>query len=335
MILIHKNLKFKCLFVITLLLSVLTVGCSKNKSEPGSSEKIVLTSFYPMYIAALNVTENISGIRLVNMAAPAAGCLHDYQLTASDAALLEKASVLIVNGGGMESFLEKAVSLNKKLVVIDASKDVEFIRSIVDDIHNHRSHSHSYRHHHNNHKDHKDNKDNETDDAAEVNSHVWLSIDNYIQQVKTIAGHLAAWDSVNSGGYAGNAQTFADALQEFKTEANKKLADISNRKIAVFHEGFVYFAQEFGLTVAAVIEREPGVEPNAAEIISTVRTIKKAGVKALFTEPQYTSAAARTISAETGLPLFTLDPVVSGSMTKDSYITAMKKNIETLKEALQ
>ncbi|MCL2689329.1 MAG: metal ABC transporter substrate-binding protein [Chitinispirillia bacterium] len=323
MILIHKNLFLKSLFSISLLLSVLTWNCGKNNGSIGSSEKIVLTSFYPMYIAALNVTENIPGIRLVNMAAPSSGCLHDYQLTTSDAALLEKASVLIVNGGGMESFLEKAVSLNRKLMVIDASEEIEFIRGTGDD--------HNHSHHHN----HKDKNDGSMDDDAEVNSHVWLSIGNYIQQVMTVAKHLSAWDRVNSAGYAKNAQMFADSLQEFKAEADKKLSDISNRKIAIFHEGFAYFAQEFGLTVAAVIEREVGVEPNAAEIISTVRTIKKAGVKALFTEPQYTSAAARTISAETGLPLFTLDPVVSGSMTKDAYITAMEKNIETVKKALK
>jgi len=319
MILIHKNLLLRSLLSISFLLSVLTAGCGKNSGEAGGGEKIVLTSFYPMYIAALNVTENIPDIRLVNMAAPAAGCLHDYQLTAADAAILEKAAVLIVNGGGMESFLEKAVSLNRQLMIIDASENVEFIRGSADNGHNHNNH----------------HKNGNLGDDAEVNSHVWLSIDNYIQQVKTISERLSAWDSVNSDGYIKNAQAFVASLQELKTKANEQLSAVSNKKIAIFHEGFAYFAQEFGLTVAAVIEREPGVEPSAAEIISTVRTIKKTGVKALFTEPQYTSAAARTISAETGLPLFTLDPVVSGSMTKDSYIAAMKKNVETVKKALQ
>ncbi|MDR2727608.1 MAG: metal ABC transporter substrate-binding protein [Chitinispirillales bacterium] len=326
MIFSHKNLLIKCLLPAALLLLVLTIYCGKNSGEVSGNEKIVLTSFYPMYIAALNVTENIPGIRLVNMAAPAAGCLHDYQLTAADGALLEKAAVLIVNGGGMESFLEKAVSLNKNLIVIDASENVEFIRSSTD---NHHNHNHSHSHSHGN------DDDDDIDDDAQVNSHVWLSIQNYIHQVETITKYLSAWDSVNSAGYVKNAQNFIAELHEFKKESDEKMASVSDKKIAIFHEGFAYLAWEFGLTVAAVIEREPGVEPSASEIISTVRTIKKTGVKALFTEPQYTSAAAKTISAETGLPLFTLDPVVSGSMTNDSYITAMRKNIETLKRALE
>ena len=49
-------------------------------------------------------------------------------------------------------------------------------------------------------------------------------------------------------------------------------------------------------------------------------------------------AAAETIARETGAKLYSLDPVVTGEATpdaKDAYLDAMRKNMETLKEALQ
>jgi zinc transport system substrate-binding protein len=61
-------------------------------------------------------------------------------------------------------------------------------------------------------------------------------------------------------------------------------------------------------------------------------------VKVLFTEPQYSPAAAETIARETGAKIYTLDPVVTGEADEqamDAYINAMKKNMEVLKEALQ
>ena len=36
------------------------------------------------------------------------GCLHDYTLTSKDVRLLNDAAVLVINGAGMESFVEDA-----------------------------------------------------------------------------------------------------------------------------------------------------------------------------------------------------------------------------------
>ena len=58
----------------------------------------------------------------------------------------------------------------------------------------------------------------------------------------------------------------------------------------------------------------------------------------LFTEPQYSPVAAQTIASETVAKMYELDPVVTGGANEeamDAYITAMKKNMEVLKEALQ
>jgi len=105
-----------------------------------------------------------------------------------------------------------------------------------------------------------------------------------------------------------------------------------------FHEAFPYFAKEFGLHILTVIEREPGSEPTPAELQAVIEQVKPLAAKVLFTEPQYSPDAAKTIARETGARIYTLDPVVTGEANEsamDAYLTTMRKNMETLKEALQ
>ena len=119
---------------------------------------------------------------------------------------------------------------------------------------------------------------------------------------------------------------------------HKDLAPFAGKEIVTFHEAFPYFAKEFNLKIAAVIDREPGTEPTPQELEDTIEIIKKAGIKAVFTEPQYSPGAANTISKETGAKIYTLDPVVTGEANdgaKNAYIETMQKNAATLVKALQ
>ena len=62
------------------------------------------------------------------------GCLHDYQLTPQDLKTLENADILIINGAGMESFLDDIISQYPNLEIIDASSGLNLLE---DDIHSH------------------------------------------------------------------------------------------------------------------------------------------------------------------------------------------------------
>ena len=66
----------KKIFFILLMIFTLT-GCGKN-SDDGKLK--IVTSFYPMYIDAVNIAGNIDGIEVINLTKPQTGCLHDYQL---------------------------------------------------------------------------------------------------------------------------------------------------------------------------------------------------------------------------------------------------------------
>jgi zinc transport system substrate-binding protein len=287
----------KQMFVLITLVSLISVSCGKKESS--NHNKIILSSFYPVYIIALNVADGIPGVSVQNMTPPITGCLHDYSLSTEDMIKLEKASIFLVNGAGMESFIEKAAKSNSSLKICELSKNIDLIGS-----------------------------------GKDRNPHVWVSVSNVITMTKNCASYLSEADPKNSLIYTKNAEAYIKKLSSLKTEMDKSLKPYNGSKIVTFHEAFPYFAKEYEFNIVAVIEHEPGSEPSAKEIADTIRIVNKSGVKALFAEPQYPSSSAEIISKETGVLLYNLDPAVTGSETKNAYINIMRKNKDVLVKAL-
>ena len=280
-----------------------TAGCGPRKTaSPTVENRIILASFYPMYVTALNVANGVPGVIVKNMTKPQTGCLHDYQMTPDDMQTISKAWCFVVNGGGMESFLDKVTAHYPSMKIIPASTGIPLMTG-----------------------------DGEEGD----NPHVWVSVSNSIVQVNNVCKGLCEADPEHAALYQTNAATYVKKLEALRTRMHEGLANIASRNIITFHEAFPYFAQEFGLTIAAVIEREPGSEPSAGELAETVDIVRKNTVKALFAEPQYPARAAETIARETGAHLHTLDPAVSGPDSPDAYIQIMDENLRVLMEALK
>ena len=296
----------KILSLLLLVLSVALVGCggADKTAEKKSAEPFrIVTSFYPMYVATINITDGVDGVEVYNMTKPQTGCLHDYQLMTEDMKTLEKADAFVINGAGMEDFMDKVTEQQKKLKVIGASRGIELI--------------------------HDDEGDN---------PHVWLSVTNEIAQVRNIADQLKEADPAHAEKYEKNAAAYIEKLTALKNEMHAALDNVPHKDIVTFHEAFPYFAKEFHLNIIGVVEREPGTEPTPTELQETIEQVKALPTKVLFTEPQYSPAAAETIARETGAKIYTLDPVVTGEATpaaKDAYIDTMKKNMKVLQEALQ
>ena len=293
--------------LISLLLLVImcfmALGCDSKQAE--KKDFTIVTSFYPMYIDVINITKDVEGVKVINMTKPQTGCLHDYQLTTEDMKTLEQADVFVANGAGMESFLDKATKQNKNMKVVEASnyKDINFIK-----------------------------------DGDEDNPHVWMSVTYSIAQVKAITAALCEADPANKDAYRKNALDYCMKLEKLKKEMHEELDDLPHKDIVTFHEAFPYLAKEFKLNIVSVIEREPGTEPTPQELETTIAKVNTLPVKVLFTEPQYSPAAAETIAKETGAKIYQLDPVVTGEANleaMDAYISAMRKNMNILKEALQ
>lgn len=234
------------------------------------------------------------------MTKPQTGCLHDYQMTPADMKKLENADIFVANGAGMEDFIDDIVKERKELHVIDSSANIPLIA-----------------------------------DEHGVNPHVWVSVSRCIMQVQNIATELSKLDPNHAEQYRRNTEEYIARLKDLQNKMHAAIDPLLNKKIITFHEAFPYFAEEFNLEIVGVIEREPGTAPTPAEFTNIINQVKNLPTKALFAEPQYSSAASDAIANETGARIYTLDPVVTGEDNIDSYIEAMQKNAETLQTALK
>lgn len=317
-------MKIKKIILINILvyLTLALVGCQNNvvNQTKNESNLNIITSFYPMYIATANIVDGVENVNLECLASPEVGCLHDYQLTVKDMMKMENADIFIINGGGMESFLDKAISVYPEMKIINASELIlgEVPSGDIHEEEHHDEHGHNHEHLH-----------------GSTNPHVWVSIDLHIHQIEEITRNLIKIDSENKEKYEKNAREYITKLESLSEEMHKELDELPNKNVITFHEAFHYFAEEFGLNVMTVIEREPGTSPSARDVADIIDTVREHDVSAIFVEPQYLKTAANTISNETGVKVFELDPATSGNFEKDAYIEIMKKNLEVLKEALK
>ena len=259
----------------------------------------IATSFYPVYISTINVAKNVPGVQVANLTKPFAGCLHDYQLAPDDLKTLAETDVFVVNGLGMESFLDKAAGEIPGLKILNASREIEPIKG-----------------------------------AGGINPHVWLSVTLAIKQVKAIAAGLAEHDPAHAFLYLQNCDDYVRKLETLRSRMQSELKSLKTREIVTFHEAFPYFAREFNLNIIAVVEREPGSEPGAREMAETIELIRKSKARAIFIEPQYPDKSARAIARETGTAVCVLDPAVTGPMAEDAYLRIMEANLAALVKTL-
>ena len=277
----------------------------------------VVTSFYPLYIFAQNILKDVPGVALSNLTHPTTGCLHDYQLLAGDMRALSTADALIINGGGMEAFLDPVREQFKALSVIDTSLGIELIPAF--DL---------------GHEEDETQEEHAQHDHGVFNAHIWLDPQNAIMMSAAMAQALGLLLPQSAAHISANLEAFTARLSTLDEEIREQLSSLKSRDIVTFHEAFPYFAKAYGLHVVAVLALEPEQALTPQMLAVLVEKVKAANLPPLFTEPQYEDRAARAVALETGALIYELDPIVTGDGAPDAYEQGMRRNAQTLVSAL-
>lgn len=279
---------------------LLLTGCGKAENEENETFDIV-TSFYPTYIFTKNIVKDIPNVKLENMSESHSGCLHDYHLTTRDMKKIEDAEVFIINGAGLESFLEKVYE-KEGLEVIDASSELELLPSLYEE---------------------------------KVNEHTWLSITNAIAQVEKIGNELSKIDKTNAEKYLENTNIYIDRLKTLRNDLRESLYCIEKDiKIVTTHDAFPYLAKDFDIEIVDVIEKEEGTSPTQKEMKSIIENIKENSVCGIFMEPDYSNKLANTIATEGNVNVYILDSITNGDGKLEDYEDKMRENINTIKKSV-
>ncbi len=294
--------KLLSLFIGLLLLLLPVFACSET----------IVTSFYPVWILALNLTEGIDGVEVTNLAEPSTGCLHDYTLQNSDMVVLSGADALLVNGAGMESFLPVITGAYPNLSVIDATAGLPFLSETeIVEI-------------------------GEPEEGETVNSHLWLDPQRAAGMAANLAEGLIRLMPSRSEQIERNLEQFRDRLLSLDATLKEGLVGF-NRQVIIFHEAFPYFAEACGLRAAAVVNKEPEDSLPTAQLVRITELIRSEEELPLILKSQEEDPSVSTLVYETGVPVCELDPLTSGPEDPplDYYESVMIQNMKALQDAVR
>jgi zinc/manganese transport system substrate-binding protein/manganese/iron transport system substrate-binding protein len=260
---------------------------------------------------------------------------HSYDPSAADLAALGSADVLVINGAGLEEWLDDAVSASGfDGTTIDASTGIELSEVEAGDDHDH-AHAEEEAHAEGTHTDeahtdeahaeethgedeHAEGEHAEGDDHAHEsgNPHIWTDPARALQMVATIASGLAEADPAASAEFTANAGAYEAELTELDTWIRENVDQVpaAERLLVSNHDAFTYFVDAYGITyVGSVIPSfDDNAEPSAAQIDELVAAIEATGVKAVFSEASISPKAADTIAAEAGVTVYSGDEALYG-----------------------
>ena len=341
--------------ITTIIINLSKVNRKDTRVSGQDPEKIqVVTAFYPMYIIGLNIADHMDNVEVTNLTEPNTGCVHDYQLTTDNMKLLSDADVIIVNGGGLEGFLDEVIGNYPNLRVIDSSKGISMLPyGDHEDTEDHDGDPKEAGGEIGNHPKEAGGVTGDHHEHGDYNPHIWLDPQAYIQQIENVRDGLTAYIQDRN---AANELT-EDRAKELTTtieqnaadyidkvsELDRKLSEIhpegshqnsektAAEGVAIFHEAFAYLANRLGLKVEYAVEIDSESALSASDIAQIIDLVNEGRIHYLFAENRYGDMITARIQGETDAEVTLLDPIVTGDGSKDSYLNSMEKNIELLK----
>ena len=166
--------------------------------------------------------------------------------------------------------------------------------------------------------------------------HVWLDpvlVRDHL--VPAIAGGLAQADAGRAPAYHAAAAEFQAALAQLDTDIRTTLAPATQRGYIAFHAAWRYFGRRYGLQELAVVESFAGKEPSAYEIAALIERARRAHVRALLLEPQFSPRAAEQIAREINAQVVLVDPLGGPDLPERThYVELMRYNLAAFAKAL-
>ena len=298
-------------------------------SADAEKESFVITaSFYPVYIAALNVAGDIDGVEVRNLTQPQTGCLHDYQLTTEDMKAMADSDVLLINGGGIESFVSKVAKTYPKLSIINLSAS---FAELPEEDEEEEDHDHED-------ADHEDADHDHDHDHGEQNSHFWMDIELYRKEVESMEEGLSIRDPVHADQYKKNAEAYLKKLESLQSEEAELKAALSGKKVVVFHEAFLYLAEDLDMQVTMTMDLDEERQVSAGEVRQVLDALALSDDKIIFAERTYGEEMGDRMTEEASATVIYLDPLTrpkdGQESEQDGYLLAMQENFDQIRTTL-
>ncbi|MDO5047208.1 MAG: zinc ABC transporter substrate-binding protein [Anaerococcus sp.] len=324
-------MKLKNLFIL-LSLSLAITGCAngngleeKADSKTGdllveevSEEKpLVYASFFPIY----NLTKQIGKDKVeVKSFANLTSESHGFEPSAKQMADLSEASLIFINGAGMEEWVD-AVDSSIDIEIVDTSKDLDLIDASGQA-----------------HEDHEAHEGHEGHNHGAFDPHTWLDPINGKDQAKVIAEKLADLDPSNKDYYLANYEKIAGDLEEINQEFEEKFKTLTNKKFIVPHEAFAYLEKRYGLEQVPLTSLTSTGEADALALKQVADLALKEDINVIFYEKGGSDKLAKTLADEISgqtSELSTIEFLSEEELEKElSYQELVRENLKAIYDSL-
>lgn len=281
------------IIIICIIIAALGIKRNTNTIKEENSNLKIVTSFYPLYVITLNITDGVEEISVQNMTDNTIGCLHNYTLQTADLRKVENADIFIKNGFGVETFMNKITKAYPNLRIVDTQEaGLETIQ-----------------------------------DEEGENGHVWNSIENYKKQVQYISNKLAENNPENSAKFEENTKKYIEKIDSINT-----FRISSEESVISCNETLAYLLNDVGFTVIPVYTDHDESSLSSGKVAEVIKLANEKNVRAIFVDKDDDLKNAELIANETNAKIIKLDSGLRGSLGKDAYINAMQENYDKIRE---
>ena len=296
-----------CLRLISAVLAALVLGSpALALDEVQGKIKVVAT-----FSILADFVKNVGGDRVaVTSLVNPNGDVHVYTPTPADAKALAGASLVAVNGLGLEGWIERLVKASgTKAMIFVATTGIKPRAAEAD---------HS---------------------RIEPDPHAWQSVANARIYVANIRDALSRVDPAAQGIYAANALSYIAKLDALEQEVKGTVAKIpaERRKIITTHDAFGYFGAAYGIAFIAPQGVSTESEPSAKDVARMIVQIKTQKIPAVFLEnvsdPRLLNQIAKETGAKIGGTLYS-DALTDSTGPAPTYVDMVRHNVRELAAAL-
>ncbi len=273
--------KGRLLLIVIAVLGSVTAACGEGGSGPtadGDAARLVrvVTTVSPI----TNIVHNVGGVRVaVTGIVPEGTNSHTFEPAPSDAAVMEQAQIVFMNGLNLEEPTRELAEAN----IPDGVKIVKLGELTIgpDDY----IFDFSF-----------------PEAEGDPNPHLWTNPPYAKAYAGLVRDELSALDPEGLAVYEANYEAFAARIDELDVAVRAATETVppENRKLLTYHDSFPYFAREYGWTVIGAIQPSDFADPTAQEVAGLIDQIRAEQVPAIFGSEVFPSPVLEQIAAETG-----------------------------------
>ncbi len=271
-----------------------------------------------------DMTKNVGGDRVaVTTTVGPNGDAHVYEPTPADAKALSQADLVIINGLGMEGWVDRLIKTSGyKGPVVVATKGIKPLEASAEEEHEKPGAKHEHKHEH------------------KIDPHAWQNLANGRIYVDNIAAGLSQVDPAGASVYKANAAAYKAKLADLDKWVKTEFSTIPKpkRRIITSHDAFGYLGAAYGITILSPMGVSTESEPSAGGVAKLIQQIRKEKINAVFIENVSDPRLVEQISKESGVKLG--GELYSDALSKPegpapTYIDMFKNNVTKMVAAMR